>query len=455
MAESPTPGVEEVTPALPGDVAAPVAKPTNPFARRIFYGWWIVAAGSMIQMLNGGLLFHAFSAYILPLNAEFGWSRSLLSGAFSMAQAEGGILGPLQGWLIDRFGPRAVMRVGITVFGVGFLLFSRMDSIVMFYAAFAMMAIGSGLGTFLPVATTVTNWFRRRRATAMGIFMAGMGVGGLMVPVVVWSLSTHGWRSTSFVSGILVLAIGLPMTQFMRRQPEDYGYRPDGAAAPTGDAGSGQAEDPDIEDPGLTLGQALRTSAFWMLAIGHASALLVVGAAIVHQIPYMVEGIGLTEGTAAGIVSLLVAMNIAGQVGGGYVGDRVNKRLVITGCLLGHAAALVVFAFVTTFWGAVAFALLHGIAWGVRGPLVISIRADYFGRRAYAQVMGFSSLVMMMGMTTGPLVGGFLRDVTGTYSSAFVILAALAACGSVAVFLARKPERIAPGPTLTRTRGQK
>ena len=448
------PGTDEPTAIPARDAVAPAVNPVARLRPRIFYGWWIVAGGFVIQGLNGGLLFHAFSAYILPLQAEFGWNRSLLSGAFSMAQAEGGILGPLQGWLIERFGPRGVMRVGLTVFGVGFLLFSRMDSIAMFYASFAMMAIGSGLGTFLPVATTITNWFRRRRATAIGIGMTGMGVGGLMVPLVVWSLTTHGWRTTSFVSGLIVLAVGLPMTQLMRRQPEDHGYLPDGAEAPANDDAESvrEATRGAEDDPDFTLKQALRTPSFWLLSVGHAAALLVVGAAIVHQIPHMVEAIGLSEGTAAGIVSLLVGMNITGQLAGGYIGDRVDKRLAIVGCLLGHAAALLIFAFVTTFWGALAFAVLHGSAWGVRGPLIISVRADYFGRRSYATIMGFSSLIMMAGMTTGPLVAGFLRDATGTYSTAFVILAGLAASGSVAIFLARKPAPPStrrPGPRLS------
>ncbi len=400
-----------------------------------------MGGGFVISLLSGGLLFHAFSGYVLPLQREFGWSRSLISGAFSMAQAEGGLLGPVQGWLIDKFGPRALMRVGITMYGVGFILFSKVDGVVTFYAVFALLAIGSSLGTFLPMATIITDWFSRRRSMALGIFMTGMSAGGLLVPAIVWSLTTHGWRTTSFVSGLLVLGIGLPMTQLMRRRPEDYGYLPDGAEQPSAAApGAPAAEAVGPDDPDFTIGQALRTSSFWLLGIGHAAALLVVGAAIVHQIPHMVEGIGLSEGAASSIVALLVGTMIVGQLAGGYVGDRVDKRLVVTGCLLLHSAALLVFAFVTTPVGAILFAVMHGAAWGVRTPLVIAMRADYFGRKAYAQVMGFSALVMMVGMTGGPIFGGLLRDATGTYTLAFVILAVCAAAGSIAMLAARKPD---------------
>ena len=136
---------------------------------RVFYGWWIVLASFFVQALNGGLLFHAFSAYILPLQGEFGWSRAQLSGAFSMARAESGILGPLQGWLIDRYGPRAMMCLGNALFSLGFVLFSRMDSLATFYLSFALLALGSSLGGFMPIGTTITNWFVRRRTTALGI----------------------------------------------------------------------------------------------------------------------------------------------------------------------------------------------------------------------------------------------------------------------------------------------
>ena len=131
---------------------------------QLFFGWWIVLGSYVIQILNGALLFHAFSAYILPLQAEFGWSRAAVSGVFSMVRAESGILGPLQGWMVDRYGPRAMMRVGIALFAAGYLCFSRIDSLWGFYLSFALIALGSSLGGFIPIATTITNWFVRQRA---------------------------------------------------------------------------------------------------------------------------------------------------------------------------------------------------------------------------------------------------------------------------------------------------
>ena len=197
-------------------------------AQRVFYGWWIVLAGFAIQAFNGCLLFHGFGAYVLPLQAEFSWSRAQISGVFSMLRAESGLLGPLQGWLIDRYGPRALMRVGFVLFGAGFALFSRVDSLPSFYLSFAVIALGSSLGGFMSLSTTIAHWFVRRRSTALGFMLAGMGTGGLLVPAMVWSLSEYGWRSTALVSGLLVMLVGLPLSQLMRRRPEDYGLLPDG-----------------------------------------------------------------------------------------------------------------------------------------------------------------------------------------------------------------------------------
>ena len=364
-----------------------------------------------------------------------------------MARAESGILGPLQGWLIDRYGPRPMMRIGIALFGIGFILFSRMDSITTFYLSFALLAFGSSLGGFMPIATTVTNWFSRRRTSAFGITMTGMGTGGMLVPIVVWSLSAHGWRTTAFVSGLLILVIGLPATQLMRHQPEDYGYLPDGAKKkkPLAHDADIPAVGEDDRQPDFTAKQALRTPAFWFLSTAHSAALLVVGTVLLHQIPHMVEGMGLSEKTAASIVALLVAITIVGQIAGGYVGDRIDKRLGIFACMWMHTLSMVVFAYSTTATGAILFAVLHGTAWGVRAPLINSLRADFFGRASFATISGFAALIVMIGMTTGPLFAGFVRDLTGDYKAAFLLLGFLTALGSVTILLARQP--VLPAPT--------
>ncbi|HEX6212019.1 MAG TPA: MFS transporter, partial [Methylomirabilota bacterium] len=195
---------------------------------RIFYGWWVVAAGFGLEGLVGALMFHAYGAYAVLLREEFGWSKTMLSAAFAMARAESGILGPVQGWLTDRFGPRVLIRIGMLIFGVGFMLFSRIEGPVAFFLTFFMMALGSSLGGYLPVGVAIVAWFRRRRALALSISASGMAVGGLFTPLVVLAASRFGWRWTAFASGLLLIVVGPPLAQVMRRRPEAYGWTPDG-----------------------------------------------------------------------------------------------------------------------------------------------------------------------------------------------------------------------------------
>jgi MFS family permease len=406
---------------------------------RLFYGWIIVAAGYVVQALNGGLLFHAFSAYVLPLQDEFGWNRTLLASAFALVRMESGLLGPLQAWMINRFGPRRVMTVGNLLFACGFLLFAQMHSLATFYGALAVVALGSSLGGFMPIATTVTNWFSRHRSTALGITLSGMGAGGLMVPLVVSLIASHGWRWMATLSAVLIAGLAVPAAQFMRSRPEDYGQVVDGTPAPT--PSRGDVDGPDNE-PSFTARQALRTRSFWLLSLVHASALLIVGTVLVHQIPHMVKGIGLSATTAGSVVGILVVIVMCGQLLGGWIGDRVDKRLMIFGAMWVHAVAMVIFAYADGVYGAAAFAILHGAAWGMRGTLINSIRADYFGRTSYATISGFSSLLIMVGMTTGPIFSGIVHDMTGSYRGAFLTLAGLAAVSSLAALMARPPEPV-------------
>jgi sugar phosphate permease len=402
---------------------------------RFFYGWWIVAAGFGIEALIGALVFHAYGAYVVLLREEFGWSKTMFSAAFAMARAESGILGPVQGWLTDRFGPRALIRVGMTLFAGGFILFSQIGTPVAFFATFFLMALGSSLGGYLPIGVAVVGWFRRRRALALSISATGMAVGGLLTPVVVMLMTRVGWRWTALLSGVLVLALGLPLAQLVRHRPEPYGLLPDGDAEPPARYGRPTPAPPTD----FTAREAIRTPAFWYVSLGHGSALLVVSAVLVHLIVHVTERLGYSLAQGATVVALMTVMQVIGQLSGGWAGDRYEKRVISAICMLAHAAALLVLAFAAAFWMVLLFAVLHGLAWGIRGPLMSAIRADYFGATAFGTITGVSSMIVMLGMMAGPLVAGILADRTGTYVGGFSILAALAALGSVFFLLARRP----------------
>ena len=407
----------------------------------VFFGWWIVLAGAGLHVLGSALMTQSFGAYMVLLQRDYGWSKTLLAGAFSMTRVEGGLLGPLQGWLIDRFGPRAILQVGLVVFGLGFIGFSAMDSLVGFYVTFFVMALGASLGGFASLIVSLVNWFSRHRAKAVALSQTGFALGGLSVPLVILALDAFGWRATAFASGVIIIAVGLPLASVVRHRPEDHGEFEDGVP-------------PDSPVEGIPLGvdrsgdftarEALRTRAFWLISLGHSSALLVVSAVMVHLVPHLIESLDYSLTSAGWIVALMTAMQMLGQVTGGYLGDRFDKRVIVVACMVAHASGLLLVAYATSLHMVIAFALLHGWAWGTRGPLMVAIRADYFGASSFGTIMGFSSMVVMLGMTAGPLVAGYVADRTGSYTSGLAALALASLLGSVFFILAKPPR---PRPT--------
>ncbi len=406
---------------------------------RIFFGWYIVAAAVGLQMLGAGLMTNAYGAYVVQLRNEFAWSLTLLALASSLSRLESGVLGPPQGWLIDRFGPRAVAVAGVLIFGLGMMAFAAISSEVSFVLTYLVLSIGAGLAGYMTLSVAVVNWFQRLRGTALGIMGLGFGLGSLVLPALVWSMETFGWRATSFGSGVLVILLGLPMAALLRRRPEDYGLQVDGGS-PSGPLTANQrrraAEEAEVD---FTIGEALRAPSFWYLSLGHAAALLIVSAVIVQFIAYMTESLQFSLELAAMMAVLLTGMQMAGQVAGGFLGDRMNKRLLCILCMVAHCAGLLVLASATALWMVIAFTALHGLAWGIRGPMMQAIRADYFGRRSFGKVMGFSSLIVMLGSISGPLLVAVIYDGTGNFALGFQVLAALAALGSVFFLFATKP----------------
>src|SRR3954462_2838151 len=196
--------------------------------RRLFYGWYMVAAGSAMQFLQAGLMTQSFGAYVAVLQAERGWSKTALSGAAALQQLEGAILGPVLGWFIDRFGPQGMIRVGILVFGLGLMLLSQTDTLPTFYAAFLVIALGSSLCGFFPVNIALINWFERWRARALSSMSIGLALHRIAVPLVAWSLQSFGWRATAFSSGVIALGAAVALPMLIKRLPQDPGLTVDG-----------------------------------------------------------------------------------------------------------------------------------------------------------------------------------------------------------------------------------
>jgi sugar phosphate permease len=409
--------------------------------KRIFYGWYMVAAGSGLQFLQAGLMTQAFGAYVAVLQEERGWSKTVLSGAAALQQMEAAILGPILGWFIDRFGPQGVIRVGVLAFGSGLMLLSRTDSLPGFYAAFVVIAFGSSLCGFFPVNVALINWFERWRARALSSMSLGLALGGVSVPLVAWSLQAFGWRATAFGSGVLAIAVGLPLAFVIRRRPEDHGETMDGVPHEPSSEKSVLEKEKSENTRDFTAREALRTPAFWLLALGHGFALFVVHAVTVHSIAHMNQGLGYSVAQASLVYTLLTASQIGGVTLGWLIGDRFEKRLIAAACMLGHMTALLLLTYAVALPMVLAFAVLHGASWGLRGPFMQALRADYFGRSAIGMILGLSFMIIVIGQIGGPMIAGILADATGNYRAGFTILALLAGLGSLFFMLAKRPQR--------------
>ena len=436
---------------------------------KIFHGWKMVGAGAALQVLQGGLMQQSYGAYVAVLSDERDWSKTELSGGAALMSLETAIIGPLVGWLVDRFGEGPVIRAGVVLFGLGLIALGMVDSLAAFYSAIAVCAVGMTLCGYFPVNVAIIHWFERYRARALSALGLGVGFGGVLVPLVAALMQAFGWRVTAIASGLIVLAVGLPISRVFRGRPQQLGEQVDGLPAPAEalaasgspagasasggptagavsvSAGSAFAADEhalsaaEQAKRGFTLHEAMRTRAFWLLAIGHGAALLIVGAVNVHAITHMKEGLGYSVNLASLVIMLMTIAQIGGVLLGIWIGDRFVKRRVAALAMVGHFLGLIMLTYANGFAMLVAFAVLHGVAWGVRGPFMQAMRADYFGRRSIGMILGVSAVVVAIGQVAGPLVAGVFVDLMGDYRLGFTVLALVSLGGAWAFIAAVQP----------------
>ena len=407
---------------------------------KIFYGWRMVGAAAGLQFIQAMMLHQAFGAYFAVLIQEKGWSKTSVSVAAALQSAEAAILGPALGWIIDRFGSQGLIKLGVLTFGVGFMLLSQIDTLPGLYGAVIVIALGSSMCGYFPLNVAVIQWFEKKRARALSITGLGLAVGGVFVPIVAGAIQTFGWRWAAFCSGVIAIVVGYPLARVFRRRPEDFGETIDGLPAVTESSPKSVGQEDASEQREFTARQALRTRAFWLLSSGHGVALLVVTAVNVHAINHMKNSLGYSIAQASLIITLMTAAQVVGVLIGGAIGDRTEKRIVAAVCMLMHASGLLLLTYATGTSMLVGFALLHGTAWGLRGPFMQAIRADYFGRRSIGMILGLSAMITAIGQIAGPLLAGMMGDATGNYRLGFTVLASIAALGSLLFWFARRPD---------------
>ena len=388
--------------------------------------------------MSSGINFHGFGNFIIPLSKEFGWSRTTVSAVFSLARLEAGFIGPVEGWAVDRLGPRKLMLVGIPVMGLGFILLSQVSGLVTFMLVYILgITLGNSLGMHVPASAAVANWFNRKRGLAFGIMWSGVGLGGLLVPALGWAIDVYGWRDASVYVGIFVIIVGVPVAALMRHRPEQYGFLPDGQIIPqkTSNGKLGKNEDLEVD---FTAREALQTSSFWFLSLSIMARSLVTGGVGLHLVPYFV-GLGASPIEAAAYAGSVGVISIPGRFGLSYLGDYFNRRYMMAISLLFMTLSIVLLATADSLSSSIPGLVAYSISQGGISVIPQSIIADYFGRKAFATISGFRSSIQMLGIIVGPVVSGLVYDRTGSYEWAFLGSAVASIVSMLLVLMALPP----------------
>ena len=407
-----------------------------------FYGWIVVGIASVTMALAVNAR-TAFSLLFPPILDEFGWERGVTAGAFSMGFLVSTIFTPWMGSFMDRRGPRWVMGLGGLSLAAGLALAPLVTRPWHLYLTLGVLVAGgtiacgyTGHSVFLP------NWFVRRRGLAIGIAFSGVGVGSIfMMPWLQGLIATGGWRRACWTAAAVVMLTLVPLNLLQRRKPEDIGLHPDGDTVvvdATARAHPANVVDPVWASTDWTLGRAVRTARFWWIALGFLSGLFTWYAVQVHQTKYLLD-IGFAPGLAAWALGLVGFAGIAGQIGLGYLSDRIGREWVWTLSSVGFAlcyTVLLVMRYYPTSTLLYAMVIVQGLLGYGLASVYSAIPAEIFQGRHYGAVFGTLSLFSSGGAALGPWVAGVIHDTTGSYAAAFWVAMAASAISAIAMWLA-------------------
>lgn len=398
-------------------------------------------------------IFQGLGFFFVALERHFLWSRTVLSVPFSLSRVEGALLGPLEGYLTDKLGSRRMILIGFSILGGGFALFGAVQNVLMYYVAFLVIFLGAGLGGFIPLIAAINSWFVKHRSKAMGIGLLGINLGALLAPLLGTAIETFGWRSVAFALAIITWMLAAPIAFLVKNTPEEYGLHPDGNEPIHPIITSGQEQSatestrPDLsEEVNLSVGQALRTSSFWAIALTHGFSATAAMTVTVHLAPALTD-----DNMSLPMVGFVVmTFGVTGalfQLIGGFLGDHFSKPRLISVFVILQSTGILILATLHTPSMAFLFAVLYGAGLGGRIPLLTAIRGDYFGRANFATILGVSQVPMNLIMMGAPVAAGYLFDTLGSYTIPFLGLAVLNYIGAIFILGARKPASPTPKRT--------
>jgi MFS family permease len=411
---------------------------------KIFHGYWIVTATFFLLFIYSGFGFFAFSLFVKPLQADLGWGRGDIMAAFTIYFLVMGVTMPFVGRVIYRYEAREIIAIGTLIVGLGFGSLSLMNDLWHFYAGYAVIGLGMATMGHVPSSTIVSNWFKKRRGTAIGIMSSGIGAGGIAVAPFIggYLIPSFGWGVSYLALAALTLVIGIPLALFViKTKPADMGLYPDGMETPEAIT---MNEVSPLTDTGLTLRRALATPAFWLIAVTFITSEFSRGSTIQSQVPYLGD-IGFPVATTAGALGGVGLSSLVGKFGFGWLCDRILPKYA---CAIGLGLLVVSLVILinvepesplVVIW---LYAILIGLSAGSWLPTMAMLISTNFGLAAYGTLYGLVAFAQAIGIATGPLMAGYMFDTMGTYYWAFIIFLVLGAVAIPIVLAVRRPKSI-------------
>ena len=396
--------------------------------KKVYYGWWVVGGAFLLLLCAAGTQFYAFPVFLDVMVREMEWARTQVALALTVGSFVMGAVGLLVGWLIHRVGLRPVMVCGAIIAGLGFFLLRTITEPWQFYLYYGLiLSVGiTGIGS-VSTMTAVEMWFDRGRSTALGIATVGVGVGGVVMPLLAgWLISKYDWQTAyACMAGILIL-VGTPISAIIMRTPRERKVVPE------------QAQQKGLKAGDATIGQALRQKSFWLISVSAMLSYLAYSIGLTHQVAFAVD-MGIDRLAAAGAVGLLCAFSIPGRLGFGRLGDIMDKRYVMMTAASLQAVAFVMLMKTTNLSMLYVYSALIGVGVGGLTPILPGLLADHFGGSHFGAIYGASGMVNTLGMMIGPVYGGWIFDTTKSYSLAFLSGIIITLLAIILIYLAPKP----------------
>ena len=403
---------------------------------RFFYGYIVVAAAFLVMMLSFGI-HNSFGVFLNPLITEFGWSRAVTSGTFSLSMVVYGALSIVMGGLSDKFGPRMVVTCCGFFLGTGFLLMSQVNATWQLYLFYGVLTGIGTSGIWVPQLSTVARWFVRRRSLMSGIVVAGMGIGSLIAPPIINRLvNAFDWRMSYIITGSTALLVVVLAAQLLKRDPSKKGLLPYGEAKIEGKQ--------PVSLPGASaysLQEAVHTSQFWLaLAMSTCRGFTILGVTV-HIVPHAID-LGISTSNAANILAAIGGMGIIGNLGLGSLGDKIGSRWIYIISFTLMTAAFLCLMIANEIWMLLLFSIIFGLAHGGMTASGSPLLARLFGLGSHGLLLGIVGLGFRIGAATGPYLFGYIFDLTGSYRIAFIIGTAVSFAGIIINVLLRPTKKI-------------